>query len=315
MNKLLFVGLLAALLVWGFNERRTLVMYAFSAAGTGAPPALLAEGEEGRDTRWMDDYFTVERVAEDTFAIGEPRYAQQNYSYLIVGQDRALLFDAGPGIRDIRAAAESLTDKPIIFLPSHFHYDHVGNQVTFDEIAVVDLPYLRGRVGENGELTLKPMEHLGMAEGMAEPTWKVDHWWPPGTEIDLVGRALKLLYTPGHTTDSISLLDRANGILFSGDYLYPGDLYGFLPNSSMRDYLRVAGELVEELDEATVFLGAHRVEPPGPPRLEFEDLQALQSGLLGIRDRTITGTGTYPREFPLNERLVMLAEPRWLQHW
>ncbi|GAC1503872.1 MAG: hypothetical protein NVS1B6_11530 [Steroidobacteraceae bacterium] len=27
--------------------------------------------------------------------IGEPRYHQQNYSYLIVGQQRAVLFDAG----------------------------------------------------------------------------------------------------------------------------------------------------------------------------------------------------------------------------
>ena len=35
--------------------------------------------------RWVDDYFLVEQIDPDTFAIGEPRYYQGNYSYLITG--------------------------------------------------------------------------------------------------------------------------------------------------------------------------------------------------------------------------------------
>jgi hypothetical protein len=45
--------------------------------------------------RWFDDYFVVETIDPSTFAIGEPRYYQGNYSYLIVGTARAVLFDAG----------------------------------------------------------------------------------------------------------------------------------------------------------------------------------------------------------------------------
>jgi glyoxylase-like metal-dependent hydrolase (beta-lactamase superfamily II) len=310
----LVVLVVAGLAVWAFTERRALVMYAFALSGPREVPALLPPPEEGPSTRWIDDYFTVELVAPRTWAIGEPRYAQQNYSYLIEGAERALLFDAGPGIRDIRASAESLTDRPIVFLPSHFHYDHVGNDITFDTIAVVDLPYLRARE-QNGRLTLTTMEHLGMAEGFGLPTWKVDHWWSPGTVIDLGGRTLTLLYTPGHTTDSISLLDAENRILFSADYLYPGELYGFLPNSSMGDYLTTAESLLAALDEDVVFLGAHRVSPPGPPRLRYRDLVDLESGLSGIRDRQVPGSTGYPSRFPINDRLVMLAEPRWLQRW
>jgi len=310
----LILLLVAGLLFWAFVERRSLLMYAVARTGTGEPPALLDAQEEGPQTRWVDDYFTVEPVAPGTWAIGEPRYAQQNYSYLIEGRDRALLFDAGPGIRDIGHTARSLTRKPIVFLPSHFHYDHVGNDLSFDEIAVVELPYIRARAKGN-RLTLKSMEHLGMAEGFDPPTWQVDHWWPPGTLIDLGGRELLLLHTPGHTTDSISLLDRANGILFSGDYLYPGDLYGFLPNSSMADYLAAAERLLATVDEQVVVLGAHRVSPPGPPRLDHSDLRDLQSGLIDIRDRKRPGSTSYPSRFPINDRLTMLAEPRWLQRW
>jgi glyoxylase-like metal-dependent hydrolase (beta-lactamase superfamily II) len=306
--------ILLGLLVWGFCERRTLVMHAFTLSSTGAPPQLLPPPEEGPDTRWWDDYFTLEMVAPDTWAIGEPRYAQQNYSYLISGTERALLFDAGPGLRDIRAAAESLTDRPIVFLPSHVHYDHVGDQTSFDEIALVDLPYLRARARED-RFTPGPMEHLGRAEGFSAPTWTVDHWWEPGSRIELGGRSLTLLHTPGHTTDSISLVDAANGLVFSGDYLYPGELYGFLPNSSMDDYLSSARSLLAELPDDVVFLGAHRLTPPGPPELHWTDLQDLQSGLIGIRDGRVPGSAGYPSRFPINERMVMLAEPRWLQRW
>jgi hydroxyacylglutathione hydrolase len=49
--------------------------------------------------RMFDDYFAVEDLGEGTYAIGEPHYYQANYAYLIIGEARALLFDAGSGTR------------------------------------------------------------------------------------------------------------------------------------------------------------------------------------------------------------------------
>lgn len=305
---------LIVLLSYAFAERRNLITNVMAVSAPNEPPPLLDALDEGAGVRWHDDYFTLQEVAPRTFAIGEPRYHQQNYSYLIIGDDRALLFDAGPGIRDIRQVAESLTRKPIVFLPSHFHYDHVGNEVTFDEIAVVDLPYIRDRA-DGDELTLSRSEHLGYFEGMAAPTWQVEHWWPVGTEINLGQRSLTLMYTPGHTTDSISLWDQAGGMVFSGDYLYPAELYAFLSNSSMTDYLATAESLLATLPPGTVFFGAHRSGPPGAPRQLMSDLFDLSRSLISIRDRTTAGEGTYPQAFYVNDQMVILAEPRWLQDW
>jgi glyoxylase-like metal-dependent hydrolase (beta-lactamase superfamily II) len=291
--------------------RHRLVVHALALAG---PPPLLEAGDEGPAVRWHDDYFTIEVLDERTFAIGEPRYAQQNFSYLIVGAERAVLFDAGPGVRDIRTVAASLTDRPITFVPSHFHYDHVGNEVTFERVAVVDLPYLRERAA-SGRLRLTFDEHLGLAEGFATPTLEVDEWLAPGSRLDLGGRSLEVLYTPGHTEDSISLRDLDSGDLFAGDFLYPGPLFAFLPNSGLGDYLQGAETVLDVLGDTARVFGAHRTAPPGAPLLATRDVADLRAALLAIRDGGLEGEGVYPVVYRVNERLDLLAEPAWLQRW
>ncbi|MEN8158837.1 MAG: MBL fold metallo-hydrolase, partial [Myxococcota bacterium] len=201
MRRALGIGLLlVAIAAAAVAGRHRLLVYGL--ALEGAPP-LLERAEEDPGVRWVDDYFTVTVVDARTFAIAEPRYAQQNHSYLIAGSERAVLFDAGPGLRDIRPVAESLTDLPITFVPSHFHYDHVGNEVSFERVAVIDLPYLRERAPD-GRLRLGFAEHLGAAEGIEAPTLHVDEWLAPGSTLTLGERTLRILYTPDHTEDSIS---------------------------------------------------------------------------------------------------------------
>lgn len=284
------------------------------ALATDGAPVLAAAGDEGPGVRWHDDYFTVQALDPQTFAIGEPRYEQQNYSYLIVGQTRAVLFDAGPGHRDIRPVVESLTHLPVTFVPSHFHYDHIGNEVTFDHVAVVDLAYLRERAVDD-KLTLTFTEHLGVAEGFPLPTLEVDEWLQPGSTIDLGGRGVTVLYTPGHTEDSISLLDGESGQLFSGDFIYPGPLYAFLGNSGLGDYQQGAALVLSVAGTDTRIFGAHRVEAPGAPELQLSDVLDLQTALAAIRSGELRGSGFYPVSYPVNEKMELLAEPGFFQNW
>ncbi len=299
---------LAAVLVWQRHE------IAFQSLATGEMPPLLEAQDEGPNVRWVDDYFTVEALDRQTFAIGEPRYAQQCYSYLIVGSERAVLFDAGPGYFDIRSVAESLTDKPITFVPSHFHFDHTGNTVTFENIAVVDLPYLRDRAPDN-KLSLTRDEHLGFVEGIDNITLEVDEWLEPGGTLSLGDRTLKVLYTPGHTEDSISLLDEENRTLFTGDFIYPGPLFAFLPNSSMGDYVQGADRVLAEVTADYKIWGAHRITPPGAPEVTLQDVSDLRAALDAIKAGELGGEGVFPVTYRINDRIDMIAEPRALQDW
>jgi hypothetical protein len=49
-----------------------------------------------------DPWFEVYRFAPSVFAIYEPHQSEETISYLIVGDNRAMLFDTGMGISDIR---------------------------------------------------------------------------------------------------------------------------------------------------------------------------------------------------------------------
>lgn len=311
---LALIVIAAALYAIVANRHHLLV----SSLGTGAPPPLLDAQDEGPDARWLDNYFVIVNIDPQTFAIIEPRYEQQNINYLIVGLDRAILFDAGSGLRDVAAAAATLTDKPITFVPSHLHYDHIGKGGPFARLALVDLPHLRERAAKSSDqqsLELTFEEHLGSGEGYAPPTLKVDEWLPLNSVISLGGRALRVLYTPGHTDDSISLHDTARGYLFSGDFMYQGPLYAFLPNSSLGAYEQGAATLLSAVPDDVKVFGAHRTGPQGVPILSRADIQAISEALQNVRSGTIEGEGDYPLTYPINERMQLLAEPPWLQNW
>ena len=251
--------------------------------------------------RWFDDYFVVETVDPTTFAIGEPRYYQGNYSYLILGDRRAVLFDAGTGLRDIVPVVRSLTNLPVTVIASHLHFDHVGALGRFDKTAVLDEPSLRARAG-NSRLTLKRYEFLGFADHLPRRTFRVDEWWASNSAIDLGGRSLRVLATPGHTSTSVSLYDASRHQLFAGDFIYPGELYAFLPDASRSAYLETTTRLLSIIDPETRIFAAHMEDEPAPvkaPVLQVADLRALDSALTSIKQGDSSSRGFYPRIFPV----------------
>jgi len=265
--------------------------------------------------RWFDDWYAVDKITSGLFAIGEPKYHQINWNYLIVGRDRALLFDTGPGLRDITPLVASLTDRPVTALLSHLHFDHTGNFHRFADTALADLPILR--TCEKDGLFHAPEEmFLGSYENMVWVPCAVRQWWPIGHRIDLGGRSLEIIATPGHSPDSISLFDRNGGILLAADFLYLGNLYGQVPGACLPDYLESAQALNDQLDPGALILGAHGEEGSDQaPRLSLPDLADLTTTLIAIRDNSMPPSGQNPDRYVINDRLTLLAGPHSYGSW
>jgi glyoxylase-like metal-dependent hydrolase (beta-lactamase superfamily II) len=292
-------------LLW--PQRRYLIL---KVVGIFLPAPTLSEPVvEADSVKWYDDYFTVEYIDSETIAIGEPRYHQQNYSYLILGETQAVLFDTGPGVRDIKPVVESLTTLPVIVTQSHLHYDHVGNHLKFSDAALPDLPHLR-KQSQSGMLQVSSKEHLGFMEKFEAPNLTVSEWWAPDSNIDLGGRTLSVIHAPGHTIDSIVLFDSKRKLLFAGDFIYPGPLMAMLPGSSLNDYLSTTHRLVDMVSPETRLLTAHRDQSSerfGAPVLKYTDLVDLRNALEKIIDGTLKGKGFYINSYRINERIELLA--------
>ena len=85
-----------------------------------------------------DGWFEVYRILDGIFAIYEPGQFEEVISFLITGEDMALLFDTGLGIGDIRGVVDELTDLQVVVLNSHTHYDHIGGNYQFETIYAMD---------------------------------------------------------------------------------------------------------------------------------------------------------------------------------
>ncbi len=82
------------------------------------------------------NWFTVEPIDRDTFAISEWKHWEETHSYLLRGSDRAVLIDTGLGVSDIKQVVDSLTSLPIQVVTTHVHWDHIGGHGHFRDIAV-----------------------------------------------------------------------------------------------------------------------------------------------------------------------------------
>jgi len=272
-----------------------------------AAPVKIAKGE------MVDDYFAVEDLGDGTFAIGEPRYYQQNFSYLIVGTSRAVLFDSGSGTRDISGVVKRLTTLLVTVIVSHLHFDHLGGIGPFGQLAMIDLPETRADV--SGSL-FRPRryEYMGFVDQRSAPSVRIGEWLMPGTIIDLGGRSLKVLSTPGHTPSSVALFDARFKRLFIGDFIYPTTLYAFLPGASLSAYQATSKELLDTLPADTVLWTAHccrKDEGVSAPWLSMKDLRDLDVALTAVRAGEGKSRGFYPRVYPVNSQMTLATGFSW----
>ncbi len=226
-----------------------------------------------------DPWFEVYRIEPGVFAIYEPHQFEETISYLILGDKRVLLFDTGMGIGDLTKVTAQLTNLPIVVLNSHTHNDHVGDNWQFDTIYGVDTDFTRQNARgsrDDAHAELAADQICGNLPTGFDPKtystrpWKITSYVHDGDRIDLGGRSLEVLATPGHTPDAISLFDRQNGLLFTGDTYYPAPIWLYRPETDLDAYAASIHRLAALASQVKLVLGAHNIPVASPsvlPRL------------------------------------------------
>ena len=231
-----------------------------------------------------DPWFEVYKIRPGVFAIYEPHQLEEVISYLITGTDNALLFDTGMGISNIQAVVAGLTRLPVSVLNSHTHNDHVGDNWRFSDVYGMDTDFTRANARgskDDAQAELAPDEICGAlparfdAEAYATKPFHITHWLHDGDKIDLGGRVLKVIGTPGHTPDAIALLDEKNGLLFTGDSFYLGPIYLYRPETDLDSYVASMKKLAAMAPQLQLLLPSHNT-PAVDPRYLPKVVTAMQ---------------------------------------
>lgn len=239
-----------------------------------------------------DPWFEVYEIRHGVFAIYEPHQFEEVISYLILGNRRALLFDTGLGIGKISSVVAKLTPLPVTVLNSHTHFDHTGGNAEFSHILDPGTSFTRKNAEGQSNIysrdALAPDRICGQLPAGVRPDsysirpFKITEWVKDGERIDLGSRELEVIFTPGHTPDSLCLFDRAGRLLFTGDTFYPGPIYLFTPETDFAAYTKSVNRLAALAPATELLLPGHNVPTAESAYLDrlAQAVQQVESGNL-----------------------------------
>jgi glyoxylase-like metal-dependent hydrolase (beta-lactamase superfamily II) len=216
------------------------------------------------------EWFDLKQVFDDVYAFMEPGHFEEAISYLVIGNERAVLVDTGMAVGDMTTEARKLTELPLSVVNTHAHWDHRGENHKFSEIAIhsIEARDLE-KLHSSAQLAVKTRPGLftrPTPPGFSPETWQVlpsqaTRLLKDGDTVELGGRTLEVIHTPGHTPGHVCLLNRAQRWLMTGDVYYPGALYLHLPYSNPSDFLSTARKLAALEPAVDWVLPSHNQTP------------------------------------------------------
>lgn len=144
--------------------------------------------------------------------------------FLVEGQDRAALIDAGVGIGNIRECVESLTMLPYIVIITHGHVDHAGGAGVFEHVYLSERDLALEKVHCAKEMRESYAEFSAPTfmkqikeEGLIQVSQTEFFSLKDEREIGLGGITLKMIHVPGHTEGMMCVLLKEIRTLLLGD--------------------------------------------------------------------------------------------------
>ena len=168
------------------------------------------------------------------------------------------------------AAVHEVTDLPIDLCISHGHWDHYGSAAQFESIMISATDRSAVSAPQSAQMQAVIDAVPGRCARTTPDGFSFAHWSPPiisptrllgdGDFIDLGGRSLTVVASPGHTAGSVCYLDSSGAILFTGDTVFRGAIHLDLEGGDEVAYASTV-EKLRRLDGYQTICPAHFAAP------------------------------------------------------
>jgi hydroxyacylglutathione hydrolase len=279
------------------SARHVAIAAAVSVFVALATPASSQSVPGSMDVRWQsgaqdctatpEEPLQIHAYNPQTFILRQSLCAnfEGNFIYLLVGSEKALLIDTG-AVADpkqmplAKRVLELLPEKgnakmPLLVVHTHGHLDHRAGDPQFQGLPSVEL--------------------VPPALDAMRAFFRFKNWPNEVAHLDLGGRRVDVIPTPGHHPSHLAFYDGQTGLLFSGDFLMPARLLIDDAAAYHKSAVRVVDFFMTrslthilgghiELDAGGHAYGMGSHYHPNEHRLELskEDLLALPAALAGF---------------------------------
>ncbi len=190
------------------------------------------------------------------YALEDERVRQ----FLVIGEERALLFDAGFADSGVLKTVRALTDLPIDVVMTHGDPDHSGGLADFGSCRMNagDWPLVK-----DGSVQLAPLDE--------------------GEIVTCGDYRFRVIAIPGHSAGSLAFYDEAKEILLAGDSVQSGGpIFMFGGHRDLDAYIASLEKLEQLIPANVTVLPCHSACPidAGFITRDLADAQALRDGAL-----------------------------------
>ena len=219
----------------------------------------------------MENWFTVEQIDNDTYAISEYKHWEETHCYLLCGTKEAVLIDTGLGVANIKTVIDGLTTLPVMVITTHIHWDHIGGHRYFDNIAVHEAE--KDWLSVQFPIPLKLVKRNLMSGDKCDfpfdfnvDEYQLFHGEPQqilhdGDMINLGDRSITVIHTPGHSPGHCCFYEPQRKYLYSGDLIYSGCLDAFYPTTDPKLFCQSVRK-IRTLEIKRVLPGHHQLNIP-----------------------------------------------------
>ena len=240
------------------------------------PGLMMAQESDvnSRDLRgkvvYEDDEVVFRQLDEHTW-IGNGHRTYNESLYLVEGNDRAVLIDAGTRVPGLDKIVAGITSKPVTMILTHGHGDHVGG------------------VGPFPEVWIGPADEQMLRNSQRRYQGQIKHL-TDGETIDLGGRKLEVMFTPGHTSGSVTFFDKANHYCFSGDAFGSTNLLVFTYLSNVKASAAKVEKYMKDNDIRFLYPGHYSGDNLESPK-RVTDIKNLCDDLLTGKRQGVKSDG------------------------